>query len=257
MGGKLEHRREHSRRLPRAGLGWMGGLGGVIGQTGFGDYLLALELFATPQLSIISRIMSPNTTAVVLIEYQNDFTSPGGKLHDAVKPVMESTKMLENTVEMVKEARKAGATIVYVPIHFAPGFNEMSRDPYGILKGCKDGQVFEKGSWGAEIVDVLKPQPGDIVVEGKRGLDGFATTNLDFILRSRKIDTIALSGFLTNCCVESTMRTGYELGYNVVTIKDCAATVNEEAQKGAIEHDFPMFSHPMTHHEFVEALSEA
>ena len=108
--------------------------------------------------------MSPKTTAVVLIEYQNDFTTPGGKLHDAVKPVMESTKMLENTVEMVKEARKAGATIVYVPIQFAPGFNELSRDPYGILKGCKDGQVFEKGSWGAEIVDVLKPQPDDIVV---------------------------------------------------------------------------------------------
>ena len=161
--------------------------------------------------------MSPKTTAVVLIEYQNDFTTPGGKLHDAVKPVMESTSMLENTVEMVNQARKAGATIVYVPIQFAPGFNELSSTPYGILKGCKDGQVFEKGSWGAEIVDVLKPQPDDIVVEGKRGLDGFATTNLDFILRSRKIDTIALGGFLTNCCVESTMRTGYELGYNVIT----------------------------------------
>ncbi len=201
--------------------------------------------------------MSPKTTAVVLIEYQNDFTSPGGKLHDAVKPVMESTKMLENTVEMVNEARKAGATIVYVPIQFAPGFNELSRDPYGILKGCKDGQIFEKGSWGAEIVDVLKPQPDDIVIEGKRGLDGFATTNLDFILRSRKIDTIALGGFLTNCCVESTMRTGYELGYDVITIKDCAATVSEEAQSGAIEHDFPMFSHPMTHDEFVSALTEA
>jgi ureidoacrylate peracid hydrolase len=200
--------------------------------------------------------MSPNTTAVVLIEYQNDFTTQGGKLHDAVKPVMESTNMLENTVEMVTEARKAGATIVHVPIQFAPGFNELSRDPYGILKGCKDGQVFEKGSWGAEIVDVLKPQPGDIVIEGKRGLDGFASTNLDFILRGRKIDTIAIGGFLTNCCVESTMRTGYELGYNVITIKDCAATVSEQAQSGAIEHDFPMFSHPMTHNEFVSALAE-
>jgi len=201
--------------------------------------------------------MNPKTTAVVLIEYQNDFTSPGGKLHEAVKPVMDSTNMLENTVEMVKEARKAGATIVYVPIQFAPGFGEMSATPYGILKGCKDGQVFEKGSWGAEIVDVLKPQPDDIVVEGKRGLDGFATTNLDFILRSRKIDTIALGGFLTNCCVESTMRTGYELGYNVITIKDCAATVSEQAQSGAIEHDFPMFSHPMNHDEFMSSLNAA
>src|ERR1700723_3273027 len=183
--------------------------------------------------------MTPNTTAVVLIEYQNDFTTPGGKLHDAVKPVMESTKMLENTVEMVKEARKAGATIVYVPIQFAPGFNELSRDPYGILKGCKDGQVFEKGSWGVEIVDVLKPQPGDIVVEGKRGLDGFATTNLDFILRSRKIDTIALGGFLTNCCVESTMRTGYEKGYQVITLSDCVAATSPEEHENAIKFDYP------------------
>src|ERR1700684_2484426 len=198
--------------------------------------------------------MSPDTTALVLIEYQNDFTSPGGKLHDAVKPVMDSTKMLENTVEMVNEARKAGVTIVYVPIQFAPGFNELSRDPYGILKGCKDGQVFEKGSWGAEIVDVLKPQPGDIVVEGKRGLDGFATTNLDFILRSRKIDTIAIGGFLTNCCVESTMRTGYELGYNVVTLKDCTATVSEDEQQAAFDKNFLMFSKPMTHDDFLSGL---
>ena len=47
------------------------------------------------------------------------------------------------------------------------------------------------------------------------------------------------------------MRTGYELGYNVITIEDCAATVSEPAQYGAIEHDFPMFSHPMNHEEFV------
>ena len=199
--------------------------------------------------------MNPKTTAVVLIEYQNDFTSPGGKLHEAVKPVMESTHMLENTIEMVNEARKAGAAIVHVPITFAADFREISPTPYGILKGCRDGQVFQKGSWGAEIVDALKPQPEDFVVEGKRGLDGFASTNLDFILRSRKIDTIALGGFLTNCCVESTMRTGYELGYNVITIKDCAATISEAAHQGAIEHDFPMFSQPMSHDEFMAELA--
>jgi ureidoacrylate peracid hydrolase len=198
--------------------------------------------------------MDPKTTALVLIEYQNDFTTENGKLHGAVQEVMASTNMLENTVSLVKQAREKGALIVYVPIQFAPDFREISATPYGILKGCKDGETFQKGTWGAEIVDVLKPGPNDIVVEGKRGLDGFATTNLDFILRNRKIETIAIGGFLTNCCVESTMRTGYELGYDVITLKDCVATVSENAHQNAIENDFPMFSHPMTHTDFLAAL---
>ena len=198
--------------------------------------------------------MDPRTTAVVLIEYQNDFTSEGGTLHSAVKPVMDSTNMLANTVDTVKQARALGATIVHAPISFAADYRELSPAPYGILKGVVDSKSFRKGTWGAEIVDALKPEEGDIVVEGKRGLCGFSTTNLDFILRSRGISTIALGGFLTNCCVESTMRSGYERGYEVVTLKDCTATLSEEEQRVAVEKDYPMFSKPMNHDEFLSAL---
>jgi len=199
--------------------------------------------------------MDPKKTALVLIEYQNDFTSKGGTLHDAVKGVMEKNNMLQNTVETVKRARAAGATIIYAPITFVEGYGELSSEPYGILKGVVDSKSFRKGTWGAEIVDVLKPQPGDIVVEGKRGLCGFASTNLDFILRSRGIETIALGGFLTNCCVESTMRTGYELGYKVITLKDCTAALSDEEQSLATEKNYPMFSRPMNHDEFLMELA--
>ena len=198
--------------------------------------------------------MDPKSTAVVLIEYQNDFTSEGGTLHQAVKPVMDQTNMLANTVETVKKAREMGATIVYAPITFTDDYHELSPSPYGILKGVVDSKSFRQGTWGAEIVDVLKPAPGDIVVEGKRGLCGFATTNLDFILRSRGISTIALGGFLTNCCVESTMRTGYEKGYDVITLKDCTAALSEEEQRAAVDKNYPMFSKPMTHDEFLYEL---
>jgi ureidoacrylate peracid hydrolase len=129
--------------------------------------------------------MDPKSTAVVLIEYQNDFTTEGGTLHQAVKPVMDKTNMLANTVETVKKARELGATIVYAPISFTDDYHELSPTPYGILKGVVDSKSFRQGTWGAQIVDALKPEPGDIVIEGKRGLDGFATTNLDFILRGR------------------------------------------------------------------------
>jgi len=199
--------------------------------------------------------MDPKKTAVVLIEFQNDFTSPGGTLHDAVKGVMASTNMMANTVATVKKARSLGATIVLVPITFTDDYHELAPNPYGILKGVVDSKSFRQGTWGAEITDQLKPQAQDIVIEGKRGLDGFATTNLDFILRSRGIEHIALGGFLTNCCVESTMRTGYEKGYQVVTLKDCTATLSEDEQRLAVDKNYPMFSRPLNHGEFLDELA--
>ena len=198
--------------------------------------------------------MDPKTTAVVLIEYQNDFTSEGGSLHDAVKSVMEQEHMLPNSVETVAKARELGATIIHAPISFTPDYHELSPTPYGILKGVVDSKSFRKGTWGAEIVQDLTPAEQDIVVEGKRGLDAFASTNLDFILRSRGITTIALGGFLTNCCVESTMRTGYEKGFDVITLKDCTATLSEEEQRLAVEKNYPMFSRPMDHDAFLTEL---
>jgi nicotinamidase-related amidase len=60
--------------------------------------------------------MDPKKTAVVLIEYQNDFTSEGGALHDAVKGVMEKTDMLSHTVETVQKAREMGAISVLLAI---------------------------------------------------------------------------------------------------------------------------------------------
>jgi nicotinamidase-related amidase len=59
--------------------------------------------------------VDPKRTVVALIDYQNDFTSDGGALHDAVKGVMEQTDMLENTRKLVEAARAAGATIVHAP----------------------------------------------------------------------------------------------------------------------------------------------
>jgi nicotinamidase-related amidase len=198
--------------------------------------------------------IDPATTAVVLIEYQNDFTSEGGVLHGAVQDVMGKTDMMANTHRVVDAARKAGVTVMHAPITFSAGYNELSAHPYGILKGVVDGNAFVKGSWGAAIVDDLSPAEGDIVVEGKRGLDTFASTNLDFILRSKGITTIALGGFLTNCCVESTMRTGYENGYEVITLSDCVAATSLDEHENALNYDFPMFSKPMTSGEFIDQL---
>jgi len=201
--------------------------------------------------------MDPNKTAVVLVEFQNDFTSEGGALHGAVKDSMEATDMLTHAQEAVAAARAAGVTIIHAPIQFAEGYGEITSHPYGILKGVVDTNAFVKGSWGADFVGEMAPQPGDIVLEGKRGLDAFASTNLDFILRSKGIETVALGGFLTNCCVESTMRSAYEKGFEVVTLTDRVGATSAAEHANAITYDYPMFSKPMTAAEFAGTLSGA
>jgi nicotinamidase-related amidase len=175
-------------------------------------------------------------------------------LHGAVQEVMDKTGMLANSQRVVEAARQAGVTVMHAPITFSPGYNELSAHPYGILKGVVDGRAFVKGSWGAAIAEDMAPADGDIVVEGKRGLDTFASTNLDFILRSKGITTIALGGFLTNCCVESTMRSGYENGYQVITLSDCVAATSLQEHDNALAYDYPMFSKPMTSGEFIDQL---
>jgi len=197
----------------------------------------------------------PKSTAVVLIEFQNDFTSQGGALHGAVEDVMESTNMLENTKKLVEDARDAGATIIHAPIRFADGYHEITDHPYGILAGVVDSKAFVKDTWGADIVEDLAPKADDIVIEGKRGLDTFASTNLDFILRSKGIKTVVLGGFLTNCCVESTMRTAYEHGFDVITLTDCVAATSMEEHQNAIKYDYPMFSTPMPSAQLRAQLS--
>lgn len=199
--------------------------------------------------------MNPSTTALVLIEFQNDFTSVGGSLHDAVAEVMQTTDTLGHAEEALAAARDAGVTVVHSPISFQPGYFEITSHPYGILKGVVDSTSFVKGTWGCQIVDRLTPSEDEIVLEGKRGLDAFASTNLDFILRSKGITTIVLAGFLTNCCVESTMRSAYEKGFEVFTLTDAVGATSPEEHANAITYDYPMFSKPITTAEFVAALA--
>ena len=102
--------------------------------------------------------IDPKTTALLLIEYQNDFTSEGGALHAGVKPVMESTNMLANTVHAATEARAAGVTVMFIPISFAEGYREITPEPYGILKGVVDANAFVRGSWESTIAAPQLPR---------------------------------------------------------------------------------------------------
>merc|ERR1719217_1945110 len=190
--------------------------------------------------------VDPSKAALVCIEFQNEFTTEGGKLHGAVKGVMESTGMMAKTAALADAVRAAGGTVIHTPIMFKADASDNPNKALGILAGCAKDSLFTEGTWNAEFCKEMAPKAGDKVVSGKKGLDAFPNTDLDALLKAAGAETVVLCGFLTNCCVESTMRTACEKGYNVITATDCCATLSEEGQKAATEGTFGMFSQPMS-----------
>src|SRR5580700_10362753 len=106
----------------------------------------------------------PNITAVLCIDFYNDFMSEGGKLFPLIKDIAEEVGAFENFRKIVDAARAAGTTIFHVPHHrMEPGcFHDWKYPaPYQLL--ASENQVFAKDSWGGTFHPDFQVQPGDVV----------------------------------------------------------------------------------------------
>jgi len=191
---------------------------------------------------------------ICFIEYQNEFAADGGKLHPAVKDVMSSNNMLAKSAALAVTARQVGIKIFHVPITFKADASDNPNRNLGILAGCAADSLFTENTWNAEFHESMTPVVGDVIIKGKKGLDAFPGTDLEENLLKYGIETVVLGGFLTNCCVESTMRTAYEKGFNVITLTDATATTSSDGQD-VTSGSYGMFSMPMTVDEFRAKLS--
>ena len=163
-------------------------------------------------------------------------------------------RRLDKTVKVCAAARAKGAKVFMVPITFCEDGNDNPNKGIGILAGCDKEKFFTKGTWNSEFCAGMKPVEGDVLVTGKHGLDAFPGSDFEQLLVTHGIETVALCGFLTNCCVESTMRTAYEKGFNTITITDCCATTTIDGHSASTTNTFGMFSTPMTADEFTTKL---
>ncbi len=201
--------------------------------------------------------MKAKETAIVFIEFQNDFCKEGGALYEGVKEQIKAQNTVVNAANCLRRARGKCLTLL-VPIVFEQDYGDMGCE--GVLGPIHNNVVqtkaFRKGTWGGEIIDELKPTSEDIVIEGKRTLDAFHSSNLDFVLRVNCIKNVAFCGFLTNVCVEGTARSAYDKGYKVFLLKDCCAALSGEEQKYVEERFFPYIGEVLTHEEFLARLED-
>ncbi len=169
-------------------------------------------------------------TAVLVVDMQNAFASPGGMLDLAGVDVRPARDAVENTRMVCREARAAGLPVIYLTIGYPPDQSTAggpdSPNPQKELALCLmrerpelRGKLLTFGTWDFEVVEDLAPQPGDTVIVKSR-YSGFIGTDLDSMLRGRSVRNLLLAGIASNVCVESTIRDAYFREYWPVMIGD-------------------------------------
>jgi nicotinamidase-related amidase len=183
-------------------------------------------------------------TALLLVDPYNDFLSEGGKLWPMVADVAAAVGLHGNLRAVMEAVRAAGIQVLIVPHHRAEPDDFAGWDhptPYQL--GAAKIQAFAKGSWGGEWHPDFAPQPGDIVVKEHWSASGFANTDLDLLLKQKRISHVILIGLIANTCIETTARFAVELGYHVTLVRDATAAASLEAMHAAHDINAPSFAH--------------
>lgn len=156
--------------------------------------------------------LSPTKSALIIVDMQNDFVHPDGKLFSA-----NSRNIIQPIHSLLNKARQSGVKVIFTQdTHFQ---NDPVEFPIW-------GEHVIKGSWGWQIIDELKPEEDDIIIEKLR-YDAFFGTPLEHILRILKIDQLVIVGTVANICVLHTVSSAVLCNFKVSVPIDAISALNE------------------------------
>lgn len=176
----------------------------------------------------------PTTTAVLIVDLQNDFLHPEGAYGRAGQTSPEIAALPERLLPLLNAVRDVGGWVVSTQFTLVPG---KGGEPF-IAKHLKQLRPFltkgdfEPASWGNSLVDEL--QPADITVE-KVAYSAFYQTRMEFALSRAGIKTLMVCGIVTNGGVASTVRDGHVRDFHTYTLEDGCAAFSPQTHDVAIK----------------------
>jgi len=189
-----------------------------------------------PEYEMASEVaLDPAATALVVVDMQHDFVSPGGALEGpdtaATVPVIAG---------LLERARSAGAFVAY------------SQDTH--TEGDPEWEIWpehaREGTWGWEIVPELAPREDELVVRKPR-YDAFYGSVLDHELRRRGIETLVICGTVANICVHYTAASAALRWYGVVIPKDATSALEAFDLEASLRQTAFLFAGTITTAEAV------
>ncbi len=203
----------------------------------------------------LAKQLKPEETAIIFVDFQNNFAAPDGEHYPNYKKVFDETKMLENSVELVKRARALGIQVIQVYEGYTHDYRELDwSNPGNFHRSQILRQSWKMGTKPVELYEPLRPGPNDkdILLPNRITVSGFSGNALDYILKSRGIRNVALGGFSTEGCVYATLLSAYDLGYHVYAVKDVLASNRAQLSELLFKESYPKYSRVTTSKDFLQ-----
>jgi len=182
------------------------------------------------------------STALVIIDMQRDFCDDGGYAAQAGLDTARLAGTIGNIRLLLAAARQAGLLVVHTREGHLPDLSDCTpaKLARSIAAGASIGQagpmgrLLVRGEFGHDIIDHLRPQAGEAVID-KPGYGAFHRTGLEDLLHRRAIQTLVLCGVTTEVCVHSTLREAVDRGFACITVGDACAASNPALQQPALD----------------------
>ena len=196
-------------------------------------------------------------TAFVVVELQNDLVHPSlvgqkglsGKLAGAV----QSRGVLPRLASLLGSCRTAGVPVMYATKERHPSIPPPNNAPIYRMVGVASPKLVH-GTWGADVVEEIAPQDGDILLPRYTSIDPSLGSEIWSLLANMDVTTLIIAGISTTMAVEGLVRAAANRGFRVVVVEDCCASFPEEWHRFSADNVLPLLADVVRASDVTAAL---